>query len=214
MENDRIVISYCALLQAQELWTSILLNGGMCYSNAKDDLTRGVEKRNEELSDRLVQALRTKLNNHYKADFDEIDVDYERIFGHKKINYGDYDLVFYSKESKELFLIEAKFFSDSLNNSGVISDYEKMFKKNGYYDHCRGRYDLVMAEPEKMKQFIGETDVVKAHFLFVSSKPLEIEFEDKDGVVCFPCLSIFDDYLEGKLLPEVGDAPVRPTHEL
>ena len=37
-----------------------------------------------------------------------------------------YDLIFYSNEVKELFLIEAKFFSDSLNNSGTISDYEKM----------------------------------------------------------------------------------------
>ena len=71
-----------------------------------------------------------------------------------------------------------------------------------------------MAEPEKMKQFIGATDRIKAHFLFVSSKPLEIEFQDEDGVVCFPCLSIFDDYIKGKLLPEVGDDPVRPTHEL
>ena len=71
-----------------------------------------------------------------------------------------------------------------------------------------------MKEPEKIKQFIGVSDPIKAHFLFVSSKPLEIEFQDKDGVVCFPCLSIFDDYIEGKLLPEVGEQPVRPTHEL
>lgn len=214
LENDRIFISYCALLQAQELWSSILLNGGMCYSNKKDDLTRAIERRNEELSDKLVEILREKLNSHFKADFDKIDVRYDRIFGSKDIDYGDYDLIFYSDEVKELFLIEAKFFSDSLNNSGTISDYEKMFKAHGYYEHCRGRYDLVMAEPEKMKQFIGATDRIKAHFLFVSSKPLEIEFQDEDGVVCFPCLSIFDDYIEGKLLPEVGDNPVRPTHEL
>lgn len=214
LENNRIIISYCALQQAQDLWTSILLNGGMCYSNKKDDLTRAIEKRNEELSDKLVDVLRKKLNCHFKADFDKIDVRYDRIFGSKDIDYGDYDLIFYSNEVKELFLIEAKFFSDSLNNSGTISDYEKMFKTHGYYEHCRGRYDLVMAEPEKMKQFIGVTDQIRAHFLFVSSKPLEIEFQDEDGVVCFPCLSIFDDYIEGKLLPEVGDTPVRPTHEL
>lgn len=214
LENDRIFISYCALQQAQELWSSILLNGGMCYSNKKDDLTRAIERRNEELSDKLVEILREKLNSHFKADFDKIDVRYDRIFGSKDIDYGDYDLIFYSDEVKELFLIEAKFFSDSLNNSGTISDYEKMFKAHGYYEHCRGRYDLVMAEPEKMKQFIGATDRIKAHFLFVSSKPLEIEFQDEDGVVCFPCLSIFDDYIKGKLLPEVGDDPVRPTHEL
>ena len=214
LENDRIMISYCALKQAQDLWLSILLNGGMCYSNKKDDLTRAIEKRNEELSDKLVEILRKKLNNHYRADFDQIDVRYDRIFGSKDIDYGDFDLVFYSGENNELFLIEAKFFSDSLNNSGTISDYEKIFKEHGYYEHCRSRYDLVMKEPEKIKQFIGVSDPIKAHFLFVSSKPLEIEFQDKDGVVCFPCLSIFDDYIEGKLLPEVGEQPVRPTHEL
>lgn len=214
LENDRIMISYCALKQAQDLWLSILLNGGMCYSNKKDDLTRAIEKRNEELSDKLVEILRKKLNNHYRADFDQIDVRYDRIFGSKDIDYGDFDLVFYSGENNELFLIEAKFFSDSLNNSGTISDYEKMFKEHGYYVHCRSRYDLVMKEPEKIKQFIGVSGPIKAHFLFVSSKPLEIEFQDKDGVVCFPCLSIFDDYIEGKLLPEVGEQPVRPTHEL
>lgn len=96
LENDRIMISYCALKQAQDLWLSILLNGGMCYSNKKDDLTRAIEKRNEELSDKLVEILRKKLNNHYRADFDQIDVRYDRIFGSKDIDYGDFDLVFYS----------------------------------------------------------------------------------------------------------------------
>ena len=71
-----------------------------------------------------------------------------------------------------------------------------------------------MAEPDKIKQFVGAEDSLQAHFLFVSSKPLEIEFQDDDGVVCFPCLSIFDDYIDGRLLPEAGDNPVRPTHIL
>ena len=109
-------------------------------------------------------------------------------------------------------MIEAKFFADSLNNSGIISDYEKMFRERGYYEHCRKRYDLVMAEPEKMKKFIGAEGNISTHFLFVSSKPLEIEFQDDDGIVSFPCLSIFDDYLEAKLLPDDGDIPVRPIH--
>lgn len=214
LENDRVVISYCAIEQAKHLWVSIMLNGGMCYSNAKGDLTAAIEKRNEELSDKLVEKLRDKLRTHYKADFDEIDVRYNRIFGQKEIDYGDFDLVFYVKEINELFLIEAKFFSDSLNNSGVISDYEKMFKEHGYYEHCRGRYDLVLSEPEKMKAFVGVEGKVNAHFLFVSSKPLEIEFQDKDEIVTFPCLSNFDDYLDGKLLLETGDTPVRPVHTI
>lgn len=214
LDNDKIYISYCALEQSKQLWCSIYLNGGMCYSNEKDLLTDAIEKKNEELSDRLVSSIRDKLNSHYTATFDQIDVQYYRIFGEKDINYGDFDLIFYTKDTNELFLIEAKFFSDSLNNSGIISDYEKMFKEKGYYEHCRRRYDLVMKEKDKIKSFIGVESEIKAHFLFVSSKPLEIEFQDKDKVVAFPCLSIFDKYLEGRLLSEVGEVPVRPIHIL
>lgn len=214
LENDRIYVSYCAIEQAKHLWCSIYLNGGMCYSNAKDSLTAAIERKNEELSDRLVNILRTKLRAHYEPTIDEIDVKYDRIFGSKDIDYGDYDVVFYTPKTKEVFLIEAKFFSDSLNSSGVISDYEKMFKEKGYYDHCRARYDLVLREKEKLKEFLNIPidEKITAHFLFVSSKPLEIEFQDEDGVVTFPCLSIFDKYIEGKLLPETGDEPVRPVH--
>jgi hypothetical protein len=91
-----------------------------------------------------------------------------------------------------------------------------MFKENGYYEHCRKRYDLVLCEKDKIKSFLGvevESDV-KAHFLFVSSKPLEIEFQDSDEIVTFLCLSIFDKYIDGKLLPETGDLPMRPIHIL
>lgn len=214
LDNNRVYVSYCAIEQAKHLWCSIFLNGGMCYSNAKDNLTAVIERKNEELSDRLVEILRAKLRTHYIPSVDEKDVKYDRIFGNKGLDYGDYDVVFYAPEVKELYLIEAKFFSDSLNSSGVISDYEKLFKEKGYYDHCRARYDLVLSEKEKMKEFlnISESENISVHFLFVSSKPLEIEFQDNDGVVAFPCLSIFDKYIEGKLLPEVGDDPVRPTH--
>ena len=214
LDNNRVYVSYCAIEQAKHLWCSIFLNGGMCYSNAKDNLTAAIERKNEELSDRLVEILRAKLRTHYIPSVDEKDVKYDRIFGNKGLDYGDYDVVFYAPEVKELYLIEAKFFSDSLNSSGVISDYEKLFKEKGYYDHCRARYDLVLSEKEKMKEFlnISESENISVHFLFASSKPLEIEFQDNDGVVAFPCLSIFDKYIEGKLLPEVGDDPVRPTH--
>lgn len=214
LENNRIYISYCAMEQAKQLWCSIYMNGGMCYSNSEDELTRAINRRNKELSDKLVELIRDKLRAHYTATFDEIDVKYDRIFGVKDINYGDYDVVFYTKDSNELFLIEAKFFSDSLNNSGIISDYEKMFKKNGYYEHCRSRYDLVIQEKEKMKKYIGAEGEIKVHFLFVSSKPLEIEFQDSDKVVTFPCLSILDKYIEGKLYSENGKHIIRPVHIL
>ena len=98
----------------------------------------------------------------------------------------------------------------------MVSDYEKLFKEKGYYDHCRARYDLVLSEKEKMKEFlnISDSEEITAHFLFVSSKPLEIELQDDDGIVTFLCLSIFDKYIEGKLLPEFGDTPIRPVHSL
>lgn len=214
LENERIAISNMAMEQAKHLWLSYFANGGMIYSNCADSLTIAIEERNEELSEKLVTMLREKLRSHYDSGFDEIDVQYDRIFGLRDYNYGDYDLVFYAKDVNELFLIEAKFFSDSFSNSGIITDYEKMFKKKGYYEHCRKRYDLVLSEPDRIKQFIGVSGDVNVHFLFVSSKPLEIEFTDQDGIVTFPCLANFDDYLEGKLLPEIGDVPVRPTHRI
>ena len=214
LDNDRVFISYCALEQAKQLWVSFFSNGGMCYTNTEDDLTVAISERNTELSNELIHILREKLRSHYRPSFDEVDVDYSRIYGQREINYGDYDIVFYSAESKELFLIEAKFMSDSLTNSGLISDYDKMFGSGKYYNHCRRRYDLVLAEPELLKSFVGATGEICVHLLFISSKPLEIEFQDEDGVVNFLCLSIFDKYLEGKLINDDDDGVMRPTHKI
>lgn len=138
----------------------------------------------------------------------------KRIYGSREINYGDFDIVFYSNTVNELFLIEAKFFSDSLNCSGIISDFEKIFIEDGYYDKCRRRFDLVISEPQQMKQFILAQSDVLVHYLFVSSKPLEIEFQDDDKVVTFLSLDIFDKYLEGKLISDEDDSVVRPIHLL
>jgi hypothetical protein len=181
--NNNVFISYQALEQSIHIWLSYFANGGMIYTNSSDALTDAIETRNDELSKQLVGIIRNKLKSHYKSGFDEIDVDYERIFGKKDYNYGDFDLVFFAEDTNELFLIEAKFFSDSLNNSGMITDYYKLFKKKGYYYHCRKRYDLVLQNIDSLKAFIGVSNEIKAHFLFVSSKPLEIEFQDKDGIV-------------------------------
>lgn len=214
LSNGDVLISYCALDQAKQLWGSLSINGGMCYTNEKDDLTKAFEQKNNELSKRLVQLIRDKLQTHYIANFDKIDVAYDRIFGEKPDNYGDYDLVFYTKQSNELFLIEAKYFSDSLTSSGLVTDFTKLFGKGRYYDHCRGRYDLALAEPEKLKAFVSSDQTVDVHFLFVTSKPLEVEIQDADGVVTFLSLSVFDNYLEGKLINSDNDNVVRPTRRI
>ncbi len=214
LDNGKILISYYALEQSKQLWVSISSNGGMSYTNENDVLTESIEKRNKELSDILVRKIREKLQNHYESQFDEIDVKYNRIYGNRSINYGDFDIMFYSKVANELFLIEAKFFSDSLTSSGIITDYEKLFNNDGYYDRCRRRYDLVINEPEPLKKFIGIEGKTNTHFLFVSSKPLDIEFQDADGVVTFLCLSNFDKYLEGKLICDEDDSIVRPVYTL
>ena len=44
-----------------------------------------------------------------------------------------------------------------------------------------------------------------------SIKPLEIEFQDDDGVVTFLSLNIFEKYLTGKLISEDGNNVIRPV---
>ena len=104
LDDESVYISYAALEQAKNLWLSFELNGGMCYSNARDDLTVGIEKRNDELSICMVNRLRSSLQKHYVPSFDEINVRYDRIFGVKPTNYGDYDIVFFRQKQMNFFL--------------------------------------------------------------------------------------------------------------
>lgn len=213
LDDGNVLIAYGALEQAKQLWVSYFSNGGMCYTNPKnpDSLTVAMEKRNKELSDILIDKVREILNKHYSAKIDYKDVKYYRIFGKREINYGDFDIVYFDENAKELFLIESKYFSDSLNSSGMVTDYTKMFEREGYYDHCRRRYDLVLAEPEKVKKFIGTEEKISIHMLFLSSKPIEMEFQDKDGIVTFLSLGIFERYIEGKLISDETDEVMRPV---
>ena len=216
LDDGNVLIAYGALEQAKQLWVSYSSNGGMCYTNPNksDYLTKGMEKRNKELSDILVNRTRDILNKYYNPKVDYKDVQYYRIFGERDINYGDFDIVYYDANAKELFLIELKYFSDSLNSSGMVTDYTKMFEREGYYDHCRRRYNLVLSEPEKMKKFIGTDEKISVHMLFLSSKPIEMEFQDKDGVVTFLSLGIFERYITGNLINGETDDIMRPTKEL
>lgn len=211
LEDGNVLISYGATEQAKQLWVSYFSNGGMCYTNKSDHLSNAMNSRNQELSDILVDKIREMLNNVYTPKIDEKDVKYQRIFGERDINYGDFDVVYYSEQSKELFLIEAKYFSDSLNSSGLVTDYKKLFEKDGYYDHCRRRYDLVMSEPDKIKSFIGVNEDISVHLIFLSSKPIELELQDTDKIVTFLSLGIFEKYIAGKLINE-DNSIARPIH--
>lgn len=211
LEDGNVLISYGATEQAKQLWVSYFSNGGICYTNKSDHLSNAMNSRNQELSDILVDKIREMLNNVYTPKIDEKDVKYQRIFGERDINYGDFDVVYYSEQSKELFLIEAKYFSDSLNSSGLVTDYKKLFEKDGYYDHCRRRYDLVMSEPDKIKSFIGVNEDISVHLIFLSSKPIELELQDTDKIVTFLSLGIFEKYIAGKLINE-DNSIARPIH--
>ena len=213
LEDGNVLISYGVLEQAIQLWVSYFANGGMCYSNVTDNLSKAMNERNQELSDILVTKIQEVLNKHYTPKFDDKDVKYQRIFGEREVDYGDFDVVYYTEETKELFLIEAKYFSDSLNSSGMVTDYKKLFEKGGYNDHCRRRYDLVLSEPENVKRFIGVQDEISVHLIFLSSKPIELEIQDADGVVTFLSLGIFEKYIEGKLITE-DDSIVRPVKKI
>lgn len=214
LEDGNVLISYGAVEQAIQLWVSYFSNGGMCYTNANDNLTDAMGSRNKELSDILVDRIMDVLNQYYSPDFSEKNVKYKRIFGERDINYGDFDVVYFTKETNELFLVEAKYFSDSLNSSGMVTDYKKLFEEEGYYDHCRRRYDLVLSEPKKIKTFIGVEGNIKVHMIFLSSKPIELELQDDDNTVTFLCLGIFDKYITGKLISDEDDSIVRPVIEI
>ena len=214
LEDGNVVISYAACTQSMQIWYSYCMNGGNCYSlvGKSDYLQNALERRNRELAGILLERIRMILRNNYKPTVDYINVDYKRIFGSQPIDYGDYDIVFYSQKEQELYLIESKYISDSLNVSGMINDYNKMFSKDGYYNHCRARSDLVLNNPMDMKRFIGADpdESIRAHFLFVSSKPLEIELQDKDGIVTFLSLNNLEGFIKGKLISEDGSTTIRP----
>lgn len=214
LEDANIVISYAACTQSMQIWYSYCMNGGNCYRSVgnTDRLQKALEQRNRELASILLEKIRAILRRNYKPTIDYINVDYQRIFGSQPIDYGDYDIVFYSAKEKELYLIESKYISDSLNVSGLINDYKKMFSEGGYYKHCRARYDLVLNNSTDMKRFIGvdPDENIRAHLLFVSSKPLEIEFQDKEGIVTFLSLNNLEGFIKGKLISEDGSTKIRP----
>ena len=216
LDDGNVILSYGGLEQAKQIWASYSSNGGMCYTDPieLDSLTKAMEIRNKELSDILVEKIREILNRHYEAKVDLKDVKYKRIFGQKSTDYGDYDVVYYAEKEKQLFLIESKYFSDSYNSSGMVSDYNKMFKDGGYYDHCRSRCDLALMESEKLKKFIGTNDDIDVHLLFISSKPIEMELTDSDGVVTMLSLGIFEKYIEGKLINGDDDTVIKTHHRI
>lgn len=131
LEDGNLFISYGAIEQAKQLWYSYFNNGGSYYTipDKTDELKIAMEKRNKQLSDVLLEKLQEILRANYSPDIDLRDVDYDNIFGKKEENYGDYDIVFFSKAAKELYLIESKYFSDSLNASGAVNDYNKCLGK-------------------------------------------------------------------------------------
>ena len=215
LDNGDILLTCQALEQSIQIWYSMYYNGGVAYSDVKDKFTKAQEQRNQVLSDRLVDEIIKILQNKYDDGQWHKDVNYDRVYPkNNEYNYGDYDVVFYSQNANELFLIESKYFSDSLSNSGHINDYIKMYKNKGYYEHCRKRCDLVMNNPDEMKDFMGIKGNVKVHFLFVTSKPIELEFQDEDCVVTIVPLGIFKEYLDDNILSEDGLRYVRPTIDL
>lgn len=219
LEDGRILLSYRIIEQSMQLWVSYALNGGKAYTlnggrSCEDELTRAMEQLNEKLSNRLVDKISEELKSKYPEGIVYKEVEYDRIWSKRDKNYGDFDIIYYVPQEKEIFLIEAKYFSDSLNASGMINDYNKLFRKKGYYAHSRERYNLVLSEPEALKKFLNIQVDVKVHFLFISSKPIELELQDKDGIVTFLSLATLSDYIDGKLINCDTDEIMQPTYSI
>lgn len=219
-END-IIICPSAAQRSFHLWNSLALNGGMPYTDIKDKLYQGADKKNLELSNRLIELVKNKFTERYPNHFCDTDVVYDRIWDAKQYpkqqyDFGDYDVIFYDKDGRELYLIEAKFISDALHPSRMVSDYEKIFTDGGYYEHCKKRYELLFSNPQPMKDFIGAVcSDIKVHTLFVSSKALDLEFQDEDKLVTFLSLENLEKYLDGKLLDELDETIIiRPTNKI
>lgn len=215
LDNGTIYVSFAALDKAMQLWFSYIINGGRPYTGIDaghgDSLIDGCSIREQELGDILVNILCEMLEKHFPTSlFKDKEVTYDRIYGVRNEEYGDFDIIYFT--GNELFLIESKYFTDSYTGNTAIGDYNKLFiNKKNYYDHCRRRYDLVENEPDAMKKFVGATEDIYVHYLFVSSKPLEVEFQDEDKIVTFLSAGNFERYLEGKLESEDGSI-LRPTH--
>ena len=82
----------------------------MIYTTQKDHLSATIEQRNSELSEILVEKIKNLLNIQYHVDFYGINIKYDAIFGHQSLDCGDYDIVFYTKDTNKLFLVESQFF--------------------------------------------------------------------------------------------------------
>ena len=208
--NEIAYLSPAAISKSMNLWYSYAINGGRPYTEidvGKGDLIiDGFGERESELSNKLVELVLQKLRHHFpNPDYSKNNVNYYQIFGKKPgfQDTSDYDIVYFA--NNELYLIEVKYFSDSFTATQTIGDFNKMFVKEKYYEHCRKRFVLVEAEPEKMKAFINANNQIQVHYLFVSSKPLEIDFHDKDKLITFLCLANFDKYLNGTIEPEDGE---------
>ena len=205
--DDHIIASYQGLMQSIEIWITYYTNGGSCYTSETDDLIIASKKVEKELSDRLVDQCVKVLNINYPKALIKKNVDYKNIFGQQNKNYGDYDVLAFIAETQELYLIEAKYFSDSYNGSGMVNDFNKMY--SGYYEHCRNRYELVKDNPDKIKEFLGTTGKLKIYTLFVSSKPLEMELQDESTLVTFVPVSLLDRFIKGRYIDE-NDKVVKP----
>lgn len=206
LSDGNLLLSCSALEQSINIWHNYFMNGGKCYSNVQSDqIILGLEKRNNQISNQLVDKIIQILSKNFKKTFCEKNVSSERIFGklydenHRLINYGDFDIVFFDNDKKELFLIESKYFSDSFNTSSMINDYKKMFKPNGYLDHCLKRFELVLQKGDQIKNFIKSNDSILVHMMFISSKPLEMEIQDKSKTAFFLPFSVFEEYLNQRL---------------
>jgi hypothetical protein len=209
--NDaEVIISRANLDKSLQLWSSYFMNGGCAYTNFTDSFIQAMQKRNDELSQRLVDRICCILKEKYTDIIIKTEVLYSEIFGGRSINYGDYDVVAWSKDENQLFIIEAKYISDSLNVAAINNDFQKIFQNKGHHFKFKRRCQLVIEEAYKIKEYLKISDEINTHFLFVSSKPIEASIQDRNKVVTFIPLEQLNDYLLGKYTIGEEDKIVRP----
>lgn len=205
LPSSHVLICNSAADHAIHVWTSNMKNGGILYTNYNDRFYSFLLKYNLKLSDTLLKKIASTFRIFDKSCTIECNIPYYRIWKRSNTDYGDFDIIAYSKQHNSIYFVESKFVSDSLTASAFLRDFNEMFKSNGYYYKFKRRVDLVMGNPNEIKKYFSISSSVIIHFLYITSKPININIADKENRIYFLCMENLHLYLDKIMIDNNGN---------